>query len=515
MTVLIHKGERADVTLLLEGTYPFIHGGVSSWVHQMINGLSEFRFSLVFIGGSPENYDSMKYELPGNVVHLETHYLMEGRQAGLIPEARRGNPEAFADVARMHDALREKRLPDPAQLMQALQRLGCQENGITHADFLYSEQAWEYIRENYRRRCTDPSFVDYFWTIRTMHAPIFVLDRIARHVPDSRFFHTISTGYAGFLGALIAMRRRRRLLISEHGIYTKERKIDLAQAEWISDRLDMFSGGINSDISYMRQLWTHFFEGLGRVGYKAASRIISLYEGNRQRQIQDGAEAEKTSVIPNGIRVERFLQARRERTPEVPMVAALVGRVVPIKDIKTFIRAMHIVCDRLPEAEGWIVGPDDEDAAYADECRALARNMGLEENIRFLGMQKVDEIFPKIGVNVLTSISEALPLVLLEGFASGVPAVATEVGACRELICGSGDRDEAIGVAGEVVSIANPEATGAAIIALLSDPERWRRAQQAGIERVEAFYTEAMLFDAYRALYREMMADDSSGEAGG
>ena len=39
-----------DVTLLLEGTYPFVSGGVSSWVHQIIRGLPEYSFSLVFLG---------------------------------------------------------------------------------------------------------------------------------------------------------------------------------------------------------------------------------------------------------------------------------------------------------------------------------------------------------------------------------------------------------------------------------------------------------------------------------
>jgi len=508
MAVLLSKNTPADVTLLLEGTYPFIHGGVSSWVHQMINGLSEFTFSLVFIGGSPANYGEMRYELPQNVVHLETHYLIDARQSGLIAEGRKGNPEAFQHIAALHQALREKHLPEHATLIEALTDLGNQQGGITHADFLYSEEAWKYVRDSYRERCTDPSFVDYFWTIRTIHAPIFMLDKIARNVPDSSFYHTISTGYAGFLGALIALRRNRRLLISEHGIYTKERKIDLAQAEWINDHLDVFAGGIESDISYIRQLWTHFFEGLGRVSYEGATRIVSLYEGNRRRQIQDGADAERAVVIPNGIKVDRFMQARNSRPEEAPMVAALVGRVVPIKDIKTFIRAMHVVCSKIPDAEGWIVGPDSEDPAYAEECKALAKNMGLGERVKFLGMQKVDEIFPRIGVNVLTSISEALPLVILEGYASGVPAVATQVGACHELVYGSGERDEALGAAGEVVSIANPDATGEAIIRLLTDPDYWRQAQQSGIRRVEEFYTEELLFDSYRALYENLLSGD-------
>ena len=48
--------QMADVTLLLEGTYPYVSGGVSSWVHQIIRGLPEIKFSLVFLGGDPKLY---------------------------------------------------------------------------------------------------------------------------------------------------------------------------------------------------------------------------------------------------------------------------------------------------------------------------------------------------------------------------------------------------------------------------------------------------------------------------
>ncbi|MDX8389568.1 MAG: GT4 family glycosyltransferase PelF [Mariprofundaceae bacterium] len=508
MSVYFSSDKMADVTLLLEGTYPFIYGGVSNWVHQIICGLPEFSFALVFVGSSSDQYEGMKYELPENILHLEVHYLMEKStdQKEVTAKARPGHPEAFKTMGAMHQCFRDKKFPDSEKLTEMLSVLGKSEGGVSHEDFLYSEEAWQYILNGYREHSTDPSFIDYFWTIRTMHAPIFLLDNIARNVPKSRLLHTISTGYAGFLGALIALRTKRKLLISEHGIYTKERKIDLYQADWIMDHPDVFAGGgINSDICYLRHLWVHFFEGLGRVAYEASDQIVALYEGNRLRQLDNGAEDLKTRVIPNGIKVERFLEARAMRQVEIPMVVGLVGRVVPIKDIKTFIRAMYIVCDKIEEAEGWIIGPYNEDPEYADECKSLVKNMGLEEKVRFLGMQKVEDIFPKIGLNVLTSISEALPLVILEGYASGVPTVATEVGACHELIYGSAAKDKALGASGKVVPIANPDATAEAIVSLLKNPEAWSKAQQAGIRRVESFYTEDMLFDAYQDLYQRLV----------
>ncbi|MEI8707434.1 GT4 family glycosyltransferase PelF [Pseudoalteromonas sp. B62] len=67
----------ADVLLLLEGTYPYVRGGVSSWVHQIIEGLPHYNFELVFLGGAPEHYGEIQYTLPKNVTKLHVHYLVE------------------------------------------------------------------------------------------------------------------------------------------------------------------------------------------------------------------------------------------------------------------------------------------------------------------------------------------------------------------------------------------------------------------------------------------------------
>lgn len=493
----------ADVTLLLEGTYPYVSGGVSSWVHQIVRGLPEIKFSLVFLGSEPSQYGEPKFKLPDNVVSVHKHYLMEsGRELKL--QTLPGRPERFRDSQRFHAFLRDPRseLP-PGLLPRFLASIGAKE-GIPLADFLLSKASWDSICENYQQYGTEASFLDYFWTVRMMHAPLFKLAEIARSLPQSRVFHSVSTGYAGMLGAMLHHEKQRPYFITEHGIYTKERKIDLAQAEWIRD-LSEERGGPREGVGYIRQLWIRFFEGLGRLSYAAADPIISLYEGNRLRQISDGAPAPRTRIVPNGIDLDRFAPLRARRPDKVPKVLGLIGRVVPIKDIKTFIRAMRGVCNRMPEAEGWIVGPTAEDPAYARECEDLVKSLGLSDRVKFLGFQKVEEILPKLGLMVLTSISEAQPLVLLEGFASGLPAIATDVGSCREIIEGASAEDRAFGSAGAVISIANPGATAAGAVALLQNESRWRDAQQAGIRRVERFYTQRDMLTNYRALYLTAM----------
>ncbi len=504
------RAASADVLLLLEGTFPYVSGGVSSWVNQIVRAFPELRFALCFLGSREQDYAGMQYALPDNVVHLETHYLYDFAPPPLV-KPMRGDPDAFARSAQLHDSLRNPAMRDLSARMLKDMLTDLRPGGALSEDaFLHSKEAWQYLTDQYRQFCTDPSFVDYFWTVRIMHKPLWQLARIVEQLPAVRVLHTVSTGYAGFLGALAHYRQGRPLLVSEHGIYTKERKIDLFQSEWIRDNRSLFERDV-SQVAYFRDLWVRFFQSLGRVCYDAAHDIVALYEGNRQRQIADGAPAARTATIPNGVNLPRLAPLRAQRAATVPKTLCLIGRVVPIKDIKTFIRAMLTVLRRMPDAEAWIAGPEDEDLAYAQECRALVESLGLKDKVRFLGFQKIDELLPKCGLLVLSSISEALPLVVLEGFAAGVPSVTTDVGSCRQLIEGAPGEDAALGAAGRVVQIADPRALAEAALDLFDDAN-WHAAQRAGIARVERYYTQEQMVGSYRTLYRRLAAaDDATG----
>ncbi|MDR5874416.1 GT4 family glycosyltransferase PelF [Halomonas sp. CUBES01] len=491
----------ADVTLLLEGTYPMVRGGVSGWVDQLIRGLPQQRFALIFLGGRRDHYDGILFERPTNVVHLECHYLMDDVPAPSAIKARRGRPSAFIKIRELHDGLRAPDDSDQRQTLCDVARMIGKRDGIRQEDFLHSQAAWQYIVDHYLEHVTEPSFIDYFWSVRNIHAPLFMLARIANNLPRSRCLHAISTGYAGFLGALAHHIHQLPLAITEHGIYTKERQIDLLDAKWIKTSRDALSHGFQIDTGYIRQMWIRFFQGLGRMTYASAAHITTLHEGNRLRQLQDGAPEARTRLIPNGICIERFASLRDRTAHNRAPVVALLGRVTPIKDIKTFIRAMHQLVGQLPDAEGWIVGPDSEDPTYAQECRDLAVQLGVESNVRFLGFQRTEDILAKVRLVVLTSISEAQPLVVLEAMAAGLPVVCTDVGACRDLVMGDADAD----AAGSIVPIANPLATANAMHFMLTHPAAWQNARQAGITRVEAEYTETLMLARYRQLYEDLI----------
>jgi polysaccharide biosynthesis protein PelF len=492
--------KEADIALLLEGTYPYVSGGVSSWINQMIHAYPEYRFAVIFLGSRPQDYGDVKYTFPANVVHVEAHYL-HGMHTPPQVHAQTGDSATLEQVAQLHQAFRGGQANTVCAFAQLANLL---KNGeIDEEYFLYSQKSWDFITENYQEYCTDPSFIDYFWSVRAMHEPIWVMSRIAANFIPVRAFHTISTGYAGFLGSLLKIYTGKPLILSEHGIYTKERKIDLYQSAWIRDNRNIFEKD-PTEVSYFRELWMRFYTSLGRLCYHHADIITALYEANRQRQIIDGAQAERTRVIPNGIDLARFQPVRAKRPAMPPPILCLIGRVVSIKDVKTFIRMMRSVVNRIPDAEGWIAGPEDEDPVYAEECHNLVASLGLTDKVKFLGFQKVEVVLEKVGLVVLSSISEALPLVLLEGYAAGVPALTTDVGSCRQLIYGLTPEDQALGASGAVVRIADPQAMAAAAIALLQ-PENWFPARDAAIARVERYYTQTLMFNEFKQVYEQAL----------
>ena len=516
----VSQAPHANVCLLLEGTFPYVRGGVSTWVKQMIEGMPHLSFSIVYLGADAETQGEPAYELPANVVHLETHFLLDERYEEPEPStwanklqklanvgtANKARAQQFSQNSELHSALRETDKPLERNVSNGFTQLLAGPKPITETDLKQSKGSWETIREKYQDAPEGLDFNHFFWTVRSMHAPLFTLANIVKQAPSADVYHSVSTGYAGYLGSMLQGATGSPYIISEHGIYTKERELDLAQVEWIPEELDPFKVGLNDNMSYLRSVWIRFFLSLGRMSYSSANQVFTLFDGNRQRQIIDGCPEAKLSIIPNGVNVARFRSVRRSDTAAIPPVLALIGRVVPIKDIKTFIRAMQIVRTKLPEAQGWLFGPEDEDEDYTRECKMLVESLGLSDVVKFQGFGKPEEIFPAVGLSVLTSVSEGQPLVALEGFAAGIPAVTTDVGSCRELIEGIDEEDKALGTAGSIVPIADPEAFASAAIELLSNDGAWRSASKAAIKRVEAYYDEVDMIQRYRDVYEHQMS---------
>jgi glycosyltransferase involved in cell wall biosynthesis len=211
----------------------------------------------------------------------------------------------------------------------------------------------------------------------------------------------------------------------------------------------------------------------------------------------DGADAQKCAVVPNGVKYE--VRRLPEEPPRERMRVGFVGRVVPIKDVITLVRAIGLARRQI-DLEVWIVGPEDEDSTYANRCRSMVEALGLNDCIQFLGPQRVSDIYPQLDVLVLTSFSEGQPLVILEAFAYGLPVVATDVGACRELIEG-GEADRKLGKSGIVTRVASPADTAAALVNLAQRPAMRRAMGAVGAARVATRYQLEQVVASYDSLY--------------
>lgn len=497
----INKNQRTDVCLIVEGSYPYVTGGVAAWVHDLIISQPDVSFSVVCI--VPDQADMrLRYELPKNV-KLVQNVIIRAEPSTHQPS--REDKKVISEMIATHIkkfSLQQAGLKDLQQIIEFLQRYG---NRFDIREFLDSEEGWDCMVKVYNDLLAGNSFIDYFWSFRSLLSGFYAV--MAAELPYAKVYHATCTGFAGLLGARANQQTGSPLIISEHGIYTNERRIEIASVDWLESQ-NIVSQNLTIDKvdQGLRDLWLGMFISYSRIAYESAAKIITLFKENQELQKEDGASAEKMAIIPNGINVGRFMNISRKNDGHPPTVA-LIGRVVPIKDVKTFIRAVHVLKDKVPDLRAWVIGPMEEDEDYAEECRELTDSLRLQNILSFTGSVKVDDYLPEVDVVTLTSISEAQPLVILEAGAAGIPCVATDVGNCRELLHGTETEQPMLGQGGLIVPISNPQAVAEALADLLIHRDKHHRLSEALRARVKKYYDRELHNRSYNYLYSTLIAE--------
>jgi len=343
--------------------------------------------------------------------------------------------------------------------------------------------------------------------MRFLIQPAWAALRAGAALPKAKVYHSLCTGYAGLVAAVAARENGARFLLSEHGIYVRERLAEIQRAEWVPE-LPSRRPAVFEELGAFRRLWVEFFKLLGRISYDSAAHITSLFERNAELQQTFGAPREKIEIVPNGIRPEAFAKVAERRGEAIAANpgrknVGFLGRVVRIKDVKTLVRAARLVVDEVPDARFLIAGPTDEEPAYAEACRELTAQLELSGNVEFLGPMDRDELLVATDVMLLNSVSEGLPFVVIESFGAGIPVVSTDVGSCRELVMGKADESPALGAAGVVVPVGEPAAIARAVVSLLTRRDTAEAMGQAGRARVSAHYDQADVVERYRQMYAE------------
>ncbi len=464
------------ICLLLEGCYPYVTGGVSTWVHQYMKAMPQHEFVLVVIGADSSIKGQFKYKLPENVVEIREIFLNDALKKSWSGKRIRFSRE---EIDALHGLIRCK---NPA--WETLFRMYAGDRIEPHA-FLTSKKFLDILTDICEEEYTYLAFSDFFHTVRSMFLPLLYL--LHSDMPRADVYHAIATGYSGIMARLGSYKYGVPYIITEHGIYTREREEEIIRANWT--------------LPAFKKFWVRFFYMLSAGAYDGAARITSLFGGARKIQIDMGCDPAKCSYIGNGIHYERFANITPRAEDGFINIGAIL-RIAPIKDVKSLIYAFSGLKERVPAARLYIAGPED-DPQYAKECYDLAERLKVRD-LYFTGTVDVVKEIGNYDFTVLSSISEGMPLTILESFAAGIPCIATDVGSCRELLTKAAEDDD-FGEAGICVPPMEIQEMINAMAVMCNYPERRRRMGLAGRQRVRKYFLHENMIRKYVKLYEEVV----------
>jgi glycosyltransferase involved in cell wall biosynthesis len=303
-------------------------------------------------------------------------------------------------------------------------------------------------------------------------------------VPNADVYHSAVAGYGGVLGALAKYTTRKPFILTEHGIYPREREEELMQADWV--------------IPSMRNAWINSFYNLSKLAYAYADRVTSLFESACYKQQEIGCDPSKCRIIPNGIDCSRFINIPIRDTSETINIGAFV-RFAPIKDLKTLIYAFYNLHSRINTTKLFIMGGTD-DPTYRDECLTLIKNLELD-SVEVTGYIDTIEYMESMDFTVMSSISEGQPLAILESLASGRPCVTTNVGNCSELLCS----EDGYGQAGIYCTPMDTVGLANAMELMCLNSNIRKMFGNNGKERIKNRYTHTQMIDSYLRVYDEVV----------
>lgn len=472
------------ICIVAEGCYPYVVGGVSGWIHSMIKSFPQLEFVILTIVSDRSQSGKFTYELPENVKAVYEAYLDDLDWGHRKKHKRRTRLNAGEYKALRSVVLNQDVDWDLLFRMFQKDRI-CIDDVLMGADFL------EIVKECYRLRYPYVVFSDFLWTMRSIYLPLFLI--LQTKVPKADIYHCVATGYAGVLGSMAKYIHGGGLLVSEHGIYTREREEELLKAGWVT--------GIYKNI------WIDQFRKMSRLAYDRADMVTSLYDHARQLQLELSCPKEKTRITPNGIDISRFANLPGKLPEDEGFInIGAVLRVTPIKDVKTMIRAFSFAKEKVPNLKLWIMGPCDEDPEYARECFDLVEALKVKDVV-FTGRINVQEYLGRMDFTILTSISEGQPLTILESYAAHKPVIATDVGNCRELIYGI---DDGCGTAGILTHIMNTAELASAMVELASSPKMRKEMGERGYNRAVKGYRIEQMKQTYAQIYEQIGWDHGS-----
>lgn len=253
--------------------------------------------------------------------------------------------------------------------------------------------------------------------------------------------------------------------------------------------------GVRSVISTRHSLVAPPYETGAEISFNFVARFCNWIVG-----ICD-ATCENLQHIPGAVH-DRIVRVYNGVDPVVPIAAAdqlpkngltllFVGRLAPIKNLPTLIRAVALAVSRVPDLHLWMVGHGSE----RPELEALVNELGIQDHVTFWGERlDVAGFFCSADIYCMSSTSEGLPMSLLQAMSVGLPAIVTDVGGMAEVV--------KFASGGVTTPVGDPNAMADAIVQLACDPARRARFSENASTAYHEHFTLERMNASYMELYQ-------------
>ncbi|MDE3202816.1 MAG: GT4 family glycosyltransferase PelF [Acidobacteriota bacterium] len=487
-----------QVLLITESGYPYQFGGVSTWCRLLVEGLPEVDYGVLAITGDPDS--EAIFDLPANVTSVFRVPLWGTREAlevrhdlGLrdLRRARRGaDDDAVAArvvpaFGRFVDALLAA-AADPVELAGTVNALY---EAFLDTDFdtaMRSRPVWETFAA-----AAQAAFPVAAGRAGYPDAPLRLSDVVtglhwvhhwllplARPLPAVKVAHATMAGASALPAVALKLHHGARFVFSEHGIYLRE-----AYLREASGRGSLF----------LKLLTLGFARRTSELSYAMADAMTTCCDYNQRWESRIGASPERVVTVHYGLDPQTY--PLHPRGGAGAPVVAWVGRIDPIKDLHTLLRAAAVV----HQARGDVVfrlygAPPAGGDTYYQELLELRGSLGLDLVVEFAGFASDPRsAYASADVVVLSSVSEGFPFSTLEAMLSGKPVVATSVGGLGEQL----------GDCGRLVEPRNPVALAEALLDTLADPDAAARMGSRARERAKACFDLGVQNNRILALYAD------------
>ena len=488
---------QTSVLLILEGTYPFNGGGVSTWAHTLCSRVSNADFKLYSINASFEK--APKYDLSDNISEvIQVPLWTPDEPYDYISYGE----EYYKTVAKKEwttsKVVKEKFVPLFKKLLEFIYsdnreieelddifyQLWLYFDDYDYKETIRNEQVWMVYRDTVSKfiigeRNPDASLIDLTVGLRWIYRfliPLAIVD-----LPKVDVAHLTLSGFP-LIPALIAnYKYGAKIILTEHGVFIRERLLAINSSEYPF---------------FLKQLLIRFSESVARLVYHKSEMIISVNKFNQKWERWYGADSAKFKTIYNGIDPELFKPSQKpDHLKDVPTVVA-VARIFELKDILTMIKSCAVVKRSVPGVRFIVYGDDQAVPEYTKTCLELVQELGLQENFSFMGNRSnPHELFAEGDISILTSISEGFPYTVIESMACGVPVVATDVGGVSEAL------DENCGF---ICKPKDAEEIGGRVVELLLDNELRNKMAVNARERVLKNFTLKKFISEYEDIYKNL-----------